>query len=152
MEAATLKTMRVHGIILAIVALLGSACGDGGKVERSTALAELNRLPPPPGARLVATRNSVKHVSVAAKFDSALSQRQIADHYIAVMSRAGWQLCRETQVLDWGRDRGDRSVSFAKGELLGILFLANDPKRYGCKYELNVKAAKRMPWDKAGCG
>lgn len=151
MEGATLKLMRMRELTLAIVVLLGSACG-GGKVERSTALAELDRLPPPPGARLVATRNSAKHVSVAAQFDTPLSQREIADHYTAVMTRAGWQPCRETQVLDWGRDRGDRSVSFAKGELLALLFLANDRKSYGYKYELNVKAARSSPWDKPGCG
>lgn len=120
-------------------------------VPMATLHAELRRLPAPPQAKLVQLDESGKSPKIFVDYDSPLTRPQIARHYIEVAKRAGWTYCREVQNRTWGRDVGDRSHMFIKGELGIVLFLPGDPKRYGSQYQLTVGKRDLYPWESREC-
>ena len=139
----------IPAVAIAAGLLLERACRTD--VPRETVRAELRRLPPPPQTRLVNLHESRKRPKIFADYDAPLTRQELGRHYTAAATRAGWHPCGEEKILDWGRDLGDRSFRFIKGELAVVVFVAADPKVYGYRYQVFVGVRDLYPWESRGC-
>lgn len=135
-------------IAMVLFLVLSGACGRAGetgaaaKSDMAAVRAELGRIPAPRDAQLLEIDQIGKANHASARYRSGAPRVQTAQHYLQVMQSDGWRPCGEIRVHRWGQDRGDRELSFRKGDLSAYLFFG-DEARYGFNYSLTVRPSDR---------
>ncbi len=144
---------RVQIVVVIVVAalLLFRRCHTT-PIPMSTVRGEFAQLHPPAGAKLTEYDESAKSPTLFVKYDAPLTRDEIGRHYTAMAARTGWQACGGVSVPDWGREVGNYSYGFIKGELSFNVFIPGDPKKYGCRFAVSVGHRQLWPWEDRGCG
>ncbi len=108
---------------------------------------EYKAIPPLPNASLVSY--DVSHKTSQALVDGTYltdaSFSDILNYYDMQLKQQGWQYHSTTDLKDWGRDLGGKSVEYCKGDYVATLQYAGQLANYGWTYAFDVS------WGLGGC-
>jgi hypothetical protein len=75
----------------------------------------------------------------------------VAQHYSRVMANAGWQPCGADSVKDWGQDRGDGAITYAKGVMTADIFIPGESRGAGFSFEVALAADRPLLARREAC-
>ena len=75
---------------------------------------------------------------VGSSYSTNLTFSEIRAYYDAELTKQGWRFQREKALWDWGRDLGEKSVHYCKGNFTASLEYAGENAGAGWNYALEI--------------
>jgi len=101
---------------------------------------EFKAIAPMPNAKLIKYSSSQKitNALVTADYLTDINPVEIFKYYDEQLTQNGWQFQSTTELKDWDRDLGGKTVDYCKGDYAAELQYAGKKANYGWTYALGI--------------